>query len=829
MEDASKQYVVVFPNGIEHSYKNAKAISPKALGKVFPEAAVKGLQNEEGHIHVLSTDGNHFLDAQDPPGKYKAYFDSTIFKASVVDPQDVVAARACVASFHEDNNNPLAALDAQNETLGIGSASLGKLAGSMRYIIALNNNCVYVAIDASESSLGITRPAPPYELKLAGFPSGRSHALVSELASALPIPLLLELCVKDNSSLPDASDCFEIVGANVEGSTANNNYTEDGTSILHTMESDSGGSAYSIHISTISIGSNDGISAGLDSMGAQAGVAASAIESDRSSQHHGGSDPTNKPTTTSRASRGGLAGLFRRKKSTSRVRRLVFTGQSLSGCVAHVAALLARQESLRQGLGNHVYAVAFSSPNCLSPELGQNLSGHGLSPYHLTIANNYDALPAVFDLISTVGAHAELQTMPDLEHFMANCQSLFRLQPGIEEACNEILRQRPSIEEYLYRHIGRPLPVYSPFGFYHFVDCATEREETKTVPSHLANAKVAKIHIDEVQWNLQTLCSFDLLPRLDRLGYTYAQCVSIHHIAALDSVLKPSITECFLISLADSKVELVLRGDNLDAIAGRLRSQGTALRTIPAASLSDNGDWVVEIGTKIPEIKAKGSPSNDANTSSASSSSPTDRTISVSKAIPSHMAARLQNCDCPVIITDSLFVGSEGHAVFVSQHEQHELRIVIWGAKPAEKIHGHVMAVTDFGLSNAFLVTSSCVSSSEIPPGAMFYNLLDEALLKTVLLRGIFYNYSSLVMVGQQQEARSCEALLPTLVELEKILLHTNRLQDMLQALAPESSSSRIVETVNNAKSLADVMVHALPVLRNIVQKMRYICCQYFI
>ena len=128
-------------------------------------------------------------------------------------------------------------------------------------------------------------------------------------------------------------------------------------------------------------------------------------------------------------------------------RKLIFTGTSISGMVAHLAALLAREISIKEDLKVEVRSVTFDAPHCVSLNISDALLKNNFSKLHVTFFSKTDPSIMLFQLAFNVQVSRALRNDNyfDAETWLKDIKSLFRT-PNSENANSVKARLQNAID-----------------------------------------------------------------------------------------------------------------------------------------------------------------------------------------------------------------------------------------------------------------------------------------------------------------------------------------------------------------------------------------------
>ncbi|KAL6055612.1 hypothetical protein QOT17_016668 [Balamuthia mandrillaris] len=385
----------------------AKALEDLAVRHNCPNLQVVSLEDEEGIEYPVQADGRFYVEGSEEQLSVGIYYANTIVKSCSastflftsdgsssstggverqqlnLSDKDLVRAKLLVQSLDAHGTAELLdVLSQQRDSHDVLCATFTVSEALIRYMVAVCPDAVYVVLDCHTSrgqfnhTDKMVAPGPHTPIQ----EHGHMHTGAYMLARHLPFHTLLALCSMTEETLVKKPRDLRLQPIASASSRAGFKKKKQ---------------------------------------------AKQQQQQQQQSQDQQEQQPQQSPKKTSKS----------KKKSAEAppLRNLIFCGHSLSGCVAHAAAILARMEYLslsaappsptsnnsanndadhKEGKESNkhkeptleVRAIAFSSPLCISPELAHYLTAEGQDMNHVTFCSETDPIPELATLSAELSA-----------------------------------------------------------------------------------------------------------------------------------------------------------------------------------------------------------------------------------------------------------------------------------------------------------------------------------------------------------------------------------------------------------------------------------------
>ena len=434
------------------------------------------------------------------------------------------------------------------------------------------------------------------------------------------------------------------------------------------------------------------------------------------------------------------------KTPAKNYRKLVFTGHSYGGAIAQIATVTALDLLAAQNLPIEAMCISFSAPYCMSAPIALMLP----KAKFVNLCSASDASLAVTNLAVQVALGKSTTQSSDLalDIFLDSVKTLSASHTGTlpSEVVAVFLRHRDVVEQFSSSFIqGHPTCELYPAGTYGFLNDGRfdyiDLEDS--IMSSLKNIVWGSRFFLPVETAAVLLSCFKLN---QNTHWTY---VSASETVNAQQDILPTIDKCDVVYSKD-RVDVVITGMNLESVTLRNNPSGFPLLRsgIDPSQLPSGADFDIPRGVH-----------------------------------------GMINLGGLLLGDDGFEIELSGGHVFISRSGQTEIRFILLGVKfisPCE-----VMVRTDFGVSVAFKIQASSVSKCD-EEGALsdMYSTVDPEIFRAAYIRGMMSLFEQSTDPHSQQSE-----LLDLLVELEKELIGTNRLQDII-------SSYRSIDQMNLTSSI---------------------------
>ena len=284
---------------------------------------------------------------------------------------------------------------------------------------------------------------------------------------------------------------------------------------------------------------------------------------------------------------------YKNKEPTRR--KLIFTGKYVSGMVAHVAALLAREISLQGQSNIEVRAVTFSSPHCISIGITTALAKKELHKQHLTFFHENDVRLRLFQVAFDVQVAKIIgqDCIFDSTRLITEMKTLFNHSndKNAWESINSSLK-RGAIDMLDTHSMRIEIFKFVPIGIFGKEKISGKKSASIKTTDILYTIQEwiegIPMNFNRIEWQHLSEKLFTQTAKFELLdpGNTDIQIIS--------NDLRPTVKQCSVQMIASqnenvpNQTNIVVQGCNLENIIQRNNTSGVSLsfKEVPSASQS---------------------------------------------------------------------------------------------------------------------------------------------------------------------------------------------------------------------------------------------------
>lgn len=272
------------------------------------------------------------------------------------------------------------------------------------------------------------------------------------------------------------------------------------------------------------------------------------------------------------------------QKNELEKRKLIFTGISMSGMVAHIAAIIARENYINFGEDIEVKAIGFNSPNGISCGIVDSLSECGFSKHHLTFCRKYDVMMRIYQLVFDVQI-AKIKTNDtvfDSESLVSQAKNLQSTKPQeVSNAWKIVNSLNSGALDMIDAHFqATKLLNFIPVGEFTFLSSESTIKQTKS-NSYEILKEIYEIHLNH--FNLRIHKTLENIPTPETSFNNYT-----NNIIDISSQLCPKVTSCHVLASPGNpernilpKLDITINtGENLENVIQRYNSVGVPVEFI---------------------------------------------------------------------------------------------------------------------------------------------------------------------------------------------------------------------------------------------------------
>ncbi len=282
--------------------------------------------------------------------------------------------------------------------------------------------------------------------------------------------------------------------------------------------------------------------------------------------------------------------------------RMIFTGHSLGGAVAHICALKQLNNTSSQ-TGTQIYSIAFGTPFIGDNGLKDALHRRGLSDRFLTLVNEQDAVPGLLLLCMTAD---KLQPEAKSDtNLLDTLEKLAKLVAGVAlgDVWSKIIVLAKAVLPQLKECI-KSFFKYTPFGTYAFLqlDSLDKKMEPVTETTEIIS-RIKKILCDTKACEYSNVSDHSLINYVSSL-YHSSTCTRVQPapsipsrgICALEKSCSPQIDHIDVVvdSLGKS-LEIQITGAGVPCILG---PEGDRWVSLTISDSNTIKDWKIQKSTK---------------------------------------------------------------------------------------------------------------------------------------------------------------------------------------------------------------------------------------
>ena len=375
-------------------------------------------------------------------------------------------------------------------------------------------------------------------------------------------------------------------------------------------------------------------------------------------------------------------------------KKLIFVGQSISGCVAQIAAIYFRENILSKGLKVEVFSITFDTPSCVSIEISNSLKTEDYHHTHISFVNTKKNLLPYYLTIAfnvKITQNATQDFVFDSNNFIESIRKLENSQYD-NKSLKNVITQIPLAIDMLesYSELIN-LNKFVPMGVYHFIKSTKSgnsffRTKQNTIfysIDYLCDIEKEFISANSNNSNFFPSQNLDTNYKSLIDEYEDGICFIYNSWQSIQSLFIPIVNQCNLLS-SKNRVDLTIIGSNLENIIQRSNTLGSSV------SFS---------GQKSPY-------------------------------------------KYPLIIhNDAIFDISNDSVVIVFHTSSNEAKLSLTEA--TYRSSGNLSISNDFGESDVFLPTRHHTIDNDEPNLKLFYNM-NEDILISAFTRGMMLLHSSL-------------------------------------------------------------------------------------
>ena len=281
-------------------------------------------------------------------------------------------------------------------------------------------------------------------------------------------------------------------------------------------------------------------------------------------------------------------------------KKLIFTGKSTCGTVAHVAALLAREMSMMLELGIEVSAICYNAPNGVTEGISEALIDSNISQQHVTFCKQSDTMMMCFQVAFDVQMAKQITNgeLVEAETLISNVKTILQSSnsKAVADAWKKFKSLEQSANDMISAHMSTIHPwLFVPIGSFEFTKSTVAmrglksvsvvarknnfidiKEEIASFQTKSSGVKIAKSH-GKIKIPLEFRSELKLPLKATVLNF--------------GETLKPTVNQCYALEVPSedkksSRIELTLIGSNLENIIQRTNGTGVGIDFVGRRAIS---------------------------------------------------------------------------------------------------------------------------------------------------------------------------------------------------------------------------------------------------